>query len=197
MSILGRLRDAGQFAFLASLLELDRADESLKITELGAAGGLITIQNATRSRRVTRYAEEQKGRRLRVALLSLVAYGEKATRNALVIDTPRFEKEVRLALQALEDRRRDTKVVDERIRRVLSSGGGEAEFRGLVHGLGALDDPAFRKAKVHLERALESCADALIGCWDDERYIRTERWDVDETPSASPTSRKPSRRRSK
>ena len=197
MSILGRLRDAGQFAFLASLLELDRADETLKITELVATGGIIAIKDATRSRRVTRYAEEQKGRRLRVALQSLVTYGEKATRNALVIDTPAFEKEVRLALQALEDRRRDTKLVDERIRRVLSSGGGEAEFRGLVHGLGALDDPAFRKAKVHLERALASSADALIGCWDDERYIRTERWDVDETPSASPTSRKPSRKRSK
>ena len=197
MSILGRLRDAGQFAFLASLLELDRADDTLKIIELGAAGGIITIENATRSRRVTRYAEEQKGRRLRVALQSLVTYGEKATRNALVIDTPMFENEARLALQTLEDRRRDTKLVDERIRLVLSSGGRGPSTRGLVHGSGALDDPAFKKAKAYLERALASSADALIGCWDDERYIRTERWDLDDVPSASPASPKPSRKRAR
>ncbi len=200
MSILGRLRDEGNFAFLASQLELNRADESLQIKELHLDGGIVTIRQAKRSRRVTRYAEEQKGRRLRVALRSLTEYGEKETRNALVIDTPTFQDEVRLALQALANRRPDTKLVDERIRRALDSSGGEAEFRGLIADLEvmeALDDPAFNKAKAHIERAIASSAEVMLKRWDDERYIRTERWDLDEVPSDSPAPPKVSRRRAR
>ena len=74
MHALQRLSGLGHFYFLATLLELDRADHNVSFDDLAIIDHLTQFSRITHSARTTKYATEQKARRCRIAFAALGTY---------------------------------------------------------------------------------------------------------------------------
>jgi Alw26I/Eco31I/Esp3I family type II restriction endonuclease len=66
MSLLKMILDGGSYTFLTSLLHLEAADYDPEFVELSARNHLTSFKTINRKSRLTKYATEQKARRIRI-----------------------------------------------------------------------------------------------------------------------------------
>jgi hypothetical protein len=90
MSILQRIADAEHFTFLGTFLELEYAEQEVKFVNLRVENHITQLDQITYFPSVTKYADEQKARRCRVAFESLRNYFRKESRNTYVVTTPQI-----------------------------------------------------------------------------------------------------------
>lgn len=177
IGFLAALRLKGHATFLASLLELNHADFDVDFEDLRIEN-FVTRCELTMSPRGTKYAAEQKARRLRVGFEALAKYASKKNRHFKAIVTPKIEASLDSAFASLRSRSRKLQLFDAAILGLVEKAGTKKaeeslrEICGKVPRLEAV--PRFVLAKTHLRDAMKGVAAALAAMWNDERYVREE-----------------------
>lgn len=180
-AVFGRLAGNRHFAFLSTFLELEHAMYDVAFVNLRTENHITVYDEMIKTPRSTKYAGEQKARRLRVAFAALRDYVQKENRNAYVIGSRDIEARISDALQIL-DAAGDAVVElngtlyellnaplldEERLRRISSDlptrTAGPAQFE---------------QARGHLQEAMDLVGAELSELWNDERYVRARLDDV-------------------
>ena len=180
MHMLVQVHRAGHFAFLASLLNLERADWNVEFEHLRVEDFVPVFDSLERSPRRTKYAAEQKARRLRVGLEALRAYGEKENRHASVVSlvvNQRATDHLQLALRTLVTVPEAIQALNESLRRACDESDamiGERQLRELSGQIPRLQNvQEFQQARAELGSAMTEVASVISDIWDTDRYART------------------------
>lgn len=184
MSLLKELLDHGFYTFLASLLHLEAADFDPEFVGLKARNHLTYFNSITKKPRTTKYATEQKARRIRIAFTSLVDYHRKENRSAFVISNKHSAAEFSKGFAELEKIRRITTPLDQKIAEIVAEAKvSEADIRALANALPemlSINDAAFSSARNHFARGMSEVGKELDGMWNADRYVRTAPGEVIE-----------------
>lgn len=175
MWLLGLLLDRGHLTFLATLLELDYADHNIEFANLRVDQEFVTVYDQiVHTPRKTKYAQEQKARRLRVAFEALRTYGVKENRHTFMVDDPRIDEQIAVTLRALEQAPKQIRVLDKELGELLFSKEGVSEeaLRDVTQRIPRAGIEPFPKAQEALARAMDVVADRLSALWDSYRYVR-------------------------
>lgn len=180
MHFLDRLARAGHLTFLATYLHLGVADYDVSFVNLIVAGHITRFDRLSLTPRETKYALEQKARRLRVGVESLVQYATKGSRNEFVVSDEETERLITSILRVLNDVPEEVKALDRQLSVLCSVDARPSDFklRDLVISLATVPDnlPAFVTAREQFERIMLEVACKLSALWDDARYVRTDRF---------------------
>lgn len=177
MYILQRIAREGYFTFLASFLELEYAERDVEFINPRVTNYITEFDEIQYINRDSRYVDEQKSRRFRVAFESLRDYFLKENRNAYIINDSKIEIKISCVLSELKLSKDATQYIDQRIAAHFANGIGEhldEEFRLIVEELPPNLSAEFVKARQHLENAMKFVAEELSNMWEDERYIRDD-----------------------
>ncbi len=178
MMALARFFESGHVTFLATLLNLHFADSMVEFVNPVITDFITTFDSVSRVPRSTRYASEQKARRVRVGFEALRAYAARSNRHLMTVEDPAFDLELERALAALRNAPQEILEMNERLLSTLqggSEGAQEEELRSLSAAIPALAEvPVFVGAMRHLEAAMEVAARNLAPLWNDNRYVRAE-----------------------
>jgi len=177
MSILQKIAKAGYYTFLATFLNLKKAENEVYFINLRIDNSLTIFDNISRNKRQNEYVKEQKARRFRVAFQSLQEYFTKETRNAFVISSSVIDSKVEAALSILHNSSNEIRELDREIAALLSNDNldtVDVKCRELVDRIPSIDPPEFAQAKQELKQAMSLAAGELSKMWEDERYIRTD-----------------------
>ena len=187
MYVLNEIAAAGHFAFLAGFLELGCADYDVEFVGVRVDGHVTRYAELTRLPRETKYADEQKARRCRVAFKELLGYFTKENRNAFVVSTEAPQHALSQALAALKEAKSVTRDLDQGIEEAAR--GRDAQladehFRPIVRRLKTVSSPHLEEARRHLQSCMDAVGEELSQMWDDERYVRV--WDDELAAEAAP-----------
>lgn len=177
MSILQRIADAGYFTFLATFLEFGYAEHKVEFINFRVEGHITRFERIKYTPRETKYVEEQKSRRCRVAFEAIRDYFRKENRNTYTVATVAIDGKVETVLNLLEQSPPEIKELDRRISDVLSSSSDvlpEEGFRSIVSNIPTVAPPNFIAAKEELVEAMRLVGLELSQRWDSKRYVRGE-----------------------
>ncbi len=180
MHALQKVAELGAYTFLALLLELERADQDVEFINLRIENHLTVFDRIERTPRTTKYAEQQKVRRCRVAFQELKTYFAKLNRNSFVVRTPASDKLLEDALQTLAQDAAATQALDAALKQATT----DAAFRSLLPQLAHARRASFVKARSLLTRHMDLIGLELATRWEHERYVR-ELEDDEETAQES------------
>jgi len=177
MSLLKRILDGNHHTFLASLLYLEAADFDLEFVKLRAENHITKYDQLLRSSRTTKYAVEQKSRRIRIAFSSLAEYHRKENRSAYVISNARIEEEIARGIAELQTAKSITLDLDKQIGKILEDKNiSEEDLRTLASSLPKVlttHSKTFASIRTHFENAMTEVGNELNKMWDDDRYVRS------------------------
>jgi len=186
MHMLVEVFRAGHMAFLASLLGLEWANYNVEFERLRVEDYVPVFDAVVHTPRRTKYAAEQKARRLRIGFEALRAYGEKENRHASIIPvvvTRRVIRHLDDALDALAGAPPELVVLNGKLRDALGESdaqSGEQALRTLSASVPELANvPVFRAAQNHLSEAMHGVADVLSEMWESDRYVRSTFEEID------------------
>jgi Alw26I/Eco31I/Esp3I family type II restriction endonuclease len=186
MFFLDRISKEGHLTFLATFLGLPYADYDVTFVDLRIEGHVTHFADLEHSRRATKYASEQKARRLRVAFTALRDYVRKENRNAFVISDDDIERRISAALNELEKKPKEIVELDRELLAVITAEAvwNEERARELVGRIPSLtvESDSFTSAKRLLREAMDIVAQRLSDMWGHERYVRTAKDDIDFSP---------------
>lgn len=184
MSLLKSILDAGHHTFLTSLLSLDAADFDTEFENLNAINHLTHFEFLIRKARTTKYATEQKARRLRIAFSSLKEYHKKENRSAFVISNEYSAIEFSKGMDALKKLQRITLSLDNQIGSIVSDEGvSESDLRALASKLSDIFSKnlsEISQIRSHFVQGMNSVGRELSNQWDTERYVRSSPGEVIE-----------------
>jgi Alw26I/Eco31I/Esp3I family type II restriction endonuclease len=184
MSLLKVILDGKHLTFLASLLHLEAADFDPEFIGLRAENHLTTFDQLVRSPRITKYAVEQKARRIRIAFSSLADYHRKENRSAYVIASAAVDDEIRRGITELQSIRSVTADLDKQIDAILHDESiSEEDLRALVSTLPQVlktQGMLFASVRSHFEKAMTEVGKELDQMWDADRYVRSAPGEVIE-----------------
>ncbi len=174
MHALQAVADAGAYTFLASLLELERADYDVEFVNLRIEDHLTAFDKLKRTPRTTKYADEQKARRCRIAFGELLTYFQKGNRNSFVVRDAASDKLLNAAVAALKTDVGATAMLDKALIAAgqAADGTSDTAFRELLPQLASARRPAFKKAMDLLRQHMDAVGGLLAARWKDERYVR-------------------------
>lgn len=175
MMLLSFLLDNGCFAFLIYLLELRHADFNVDFIGLRIETFRTEFDEIIKRRRDTKYAIEQKARRLRIGFESLRSYREKENRHLFLVDEPSLRSAAMEVMEFLKSEGKEFNDLDSRIKSILLPKSGsilENDLRDLVAILPTEEIPVFEIAKTMLKSQMNSVAVSISKLWDDDRYLR-------------------------
>ena len=177
MSLLKDLLDRGFYTFLASLLHLEAADFDPEFVGLRAKNHLTYFDSMRKNSRTTKYAIEQKARRIRIAFTSLIDYHLKENRSAFVISSDRSTTEFTSGFAELEKLKRKTNPLDQKIAEIVTEDkASEADLRALANSLPDIlsaNSAAFLSAQDHFVLGMREVGKELDGMWNADRYVRS------------------------
>lgn len=176
MLVLNNVLSAGHATFLATYLNLECADLDVAFENLRVENHVTRFDKLTHTKRTSKQATKQKGRRLRVGLGALRDYMEKSGRNALNCLTEQAATEVAAALVVLQQDSATLCDLDrDIISTVFASGApNETNLSKLSQQIPGRqqEPPAFKIARSHLDRAVTLVAQQLSTEWESDRYVR-------------------------
>ena len=177
MFLLKELLDRGFYTFLASLLHLQEADFNPEFSGLKARDHLTYFDSITKKPRTTKYANEQKARRIRIAFTSLTDYHRKDNRSAFVIKNNHSQVEFFAGFTELERSRSVTKDLDRKIAEIVGQVKlSEADLRALAETLPDIlsaNSESFSSVRDHFVRGMVEVAKELDKMWSADRYVRS------------------------
>ena len=176
MSLLKSILDAGHHTFLASLLSLDAADFDPEFKNLIAVNHLTQFDALIRNARTTKYAAEQKARRIRISFSSLMEYHKKENRSAFVISNEQSVSEISKGMHALQKLKLSTSSLDRKIGLIVSEEGvSESDLRALASMLPEIISENQSQIKIirsNFVQGMKAVGRELSELWDTERYVR-------------------------
>lgn len=183
MAILDLIAREKHLTFLATYLGLPYAEQEISFEGLRVGARNVTrFDSMAWTVRTTKYATEQKARRLRVAFSTFKDYATKGTRNAYVITTPEIDRSIARVLQNLTRSPNWVRELDRELASVLrKENPPEERLRSLVGRIPTVGNGPvnFREAQKELNGVMELVAKKLSSMWTDDRYVRAETVDDD------------------
>lgn len=186
MHLLVEVFRAGHLTFLTSLLGLEHADYNVEFVNLRVEEYVPKFDEVNHFRRRTKYAAEQKARRIRIGFEALRTYGEKDNRHTLIISEVErqgcsvYPKE---ALSALDSARETVKELDAELEGAIhysDAQASEQELRRLSQLVPRLiDEELFIDAQAQLGRTMSQVASVLSRMWEADRYVRSAFEEID------------------
>jgi hypothetical protein len=156
---------------------LEAADFDPEFVGLRAKDHLTHFDSITKSPRTTKYATEQKARRIRIAFTSLADYHRKENRSAYVISNHRSQEEFATGFAELEKLGRITNDLDQKIAEIVGeANASEADLRALAKFLPEIlsaNRAAFLSIRDHFARGMREVGKELDGMWNADRYVRS------------------------
>jgi Alw26I/Eco31I/Esp3I family type II restriction endonuclease len=174
MHYLQRLAETGHFAFLTTLLELYWADYDVVFEGVRGEGGIVVFDKQVRTKRITKYAAEQKVRRLRIGFAELFTYFKKESRNAYVVASATSESHIVGTLADLQKANAAVKGLNSNLGDALNSPQSQIESRLLrmLPEIDKLSPKVFERARQQLQAAVDETGEQLSKMWNAERYVR-------------------------
>lgn len=174
MHFLERLFRAGHLAFLTTLLELGRADFEVDFENVHADNGLVKFDREIRTKRITKYANEQKVRRCRIAFGELQTYSAKENRNAFIIRVDSAENAFTEAAALLARESEPCRILNRAIESALADKKtAEQRLLALLPRIAAVPTAEAAPAQNRLQAVMDAVGEALSDMWQHERYVRT------------------------
>ena len=176
----------GHLTFLASLLDLERANYKVDFENLRVEEFIPVYDAVKHTPRQTKYAAEQKARRLRIGFEALRTYGEKENRHAKIIPEVVARggaDQLEAALRVLRSAKGSIQKLDEELDSALfcsNAMSGDQELRRLSSLVPSLsDERAFLDARSSLKGAMSGVASVLSQMWESDRYVRSMFEEID------------------
>jgi Alw26I/Eco31I/Esp3I family type II restriction endonuclease len=180
MLLLTNLLDIKAYTFLTYLLDLSCADFKIDYKNLSAENFITTYDELVKSARDTKYATEQKSRRLRIGFEALRSYREKENRHLQIIEEKSLLENVQKVSDILS-KDNPYKKLDENIEGIIFPKAGsiqEMKLRALIPEIpnGRIDlyDEIIKILTMHMGNV----AQAISNNWNDDRYVRNN-FDLD------------------
>jgi len=177
MQLLCSFLGMGKYAFLVYLLELGYADRKVEFRNLKVIDFITHYDCIDEGSRTTKYATEQKVRRIRIGFEALRTYEKKENRHTFLVAEEEVSKKIKEAVGCLNELPEEYKGLDDQLHSILFPYDGiilEEELREFSKNFPIVPIPAFEKAKQQLIGAMEAVASVLGAMWEDDRYIREE-----------------------
>jgi Alw26I/Eco31I/Esp3I family type II restriction endonuclease len=175
MKMLSKLHELKRYSFLSYLLELGRSEFDVEFINLGAKAYVTAYSKIVHSSRTTKYANEQKARRLRIGFESLREYQERGNRHSFNVAEDDINAAVRKVNSILMVSDNDLQILDPQFYKVLDPTDGvivEAELRVLVNKIPNRVFDDYETCKAILKDAMAKVATELSDSWEDDRYVR-------------------------
>lgn len=176
MMLISYLLDHGAFAFLVYLLELDHADYKVNFQNLRVENYRTVFDGTNKELRTTKYAEEQKARRLRIGFESLRSYREKENRHLFLVNETRLRSAAKQVAEFLNREAGEFKDLNDQIKSIFYSETGlisEEDLRKLVTRFPKGQIKVFERAKKMLQKEMVNVAKELSELWQTDRYTRS------------------------
>lgn len=177
MSLLKELLDHGFYTFLTSLLHLEAADFDPEFVGLRTNNHLTYFDSITKNPRTTKYATEQKARRIRIAFTSLADYHKKKNRNAFIISNDHSAVELSAGLAKLKKLSLLTNGLDQKIASIINTDQvSEADLRALANSLPEVlsaNSAALLSIRDHFAQGMREVGKELDSMWSADRYVRS------------------------
>ena len=175
-SILYKLMQKGHYLFLLSFLGLNYASFDVEFSNLRVENHRTKFDQILHIPRDTKYSNEQKVRRSRIAFTYLRSYVEKVNRNSYIVSTPQIENHINELLASLNHSTQNSYGFNKQLTEIFTH--TEEEFvdtklREVLGELQLIDFHHFRQEKNILIKITHLVADELSGLWEDDRYIRS------------------------
>ncbi len=174
MHALKVLADAGHFVFLALLLELDRAEYEVDFENLRIENSMTVFDGELRKTRTTKYSDEQKVRRIRIAFGELYTYHNKRNRNTYLIQSSESTKALEQCLTVLSKKSLLVAELDHEIKEILALPESEVLLRRVLERMAAIKPEAFAEARWALQAFMDISGSLISAKWEDHRYVRAE-----------------------
>lgn len=179
MHLLVQVYRAGHLTFLASLLELDHADFKVDFHDLRTKNYIPIYDTLVHTPRTTKYAMEQKARRLRIGFTALKAYGDKENRHTSIVPTVIDEAakhHLSNAIGFLKENSGATAQLDVELKNALLEidvKSGDHLLRSLSSKIPHTDEEfSFNLAKAELEKSMTEVGRIISSKWETDRYVR-------------------------
>lgn len=174
MCVLGCLLDQGFFTFLATLLELHHADSDMEFQELRIRDYLTVFRQITRTPRLTKYAVQQKARRIRIGFAALHSYRSRENRHRFEISSPQIEECLFRASAVLRQAPNEIRSMDNELGSILNAQSEVSEhaLRSISPRIPTSQIQCFSDARCAMSSAMTSIAVVLSGMWNTDRYVR-------------------------
>lgn len=174
MSALAKIAENGNFGFLASLLELQHADQDVEFIGLRTSNHITEFDQIKYTKRDTKYSAEQKARRSRIAFSELLAYFSKVNRSAYVVSDASSELCLSLTIEKLDAMKVSTAALDGAIRSAIISDSIEADsrFRQVYLNYVEFDFNKFSPIRESLQAHMNAVGEILASMWEHERFTR-------------------------
>jgi Alw26I/Eco31I/Esp3I family type II restriction endonuclease len=163
MILLSRILDIKALTFLTYFLDLPFADYKIEFSNLRIENFITQYDNIIKEKRDTKYAIEQKSRRLRIGFEALRSYIEKENRHLQIIDETSLKNTVANVVLLLKESAKVYEKLDKELETVLFPQTGAIPVDKVV---------AFENAKLLLQNHMNNVAMILSQKWDDDRYVR-------------------------
>lgn len=187
MHLLVELYEGGHATFLATLLGLERANFNIEFVNLRVRKFVPVFDEINYAPRTTKYAAEQKARRLRIGFEALRAYREKENRHgaaSLSHVMSSVEPYTLAARDALSKAGNEVRRLDEEIAAALADPDAllrDQKLRTISTKVPILSKvDLFLEAKAHLQNGMAQVAHQLSQCWESDRYVRSTFEQIDQ-----------------
>jgi Alw26I/Eco31I/Esp3I family type II restriction endonuclease len=168
MNALKKVADAGHLTFLTAYLELERAESDVTFVGLRAEDHLTKFEKMIRTPRQTKYANEQKVRRLRIAFEELVTYHKKENRNIFLVADARSAGALKATLDLLKNKSKEAMQLDKELAAAFASRDASGAILNLLPAIAKIDRAQFQaageKLKVHMDEVGPNAGATLGRC---------------------------------
>lgn len=176
LNLLNQFFSKNYLAFLSGFLGLEYADRSPKFHNLHVVNHITCFDKISFEERTTKYKNEQKARRIRVAFTSLMEYMIKDNRNSYIISSNSIDANIIHAIKLLDELPQKFKELDEELVELIvnQKARNEDKIRLIVDRLPNKQETKeyFSLPKKLLKDAMSEIASILTNMWEDERYVR-------------------------
>lgn len=174
MHLLVLLMQRGHLTFLATLLELDHANYNVEFENLRIENFNTVFDRLSLTPRRTKYASEQKARRIRIGFEALRIYQAKENRHFSKVEDPRIDLLMNRAFSILSQAPMEILNKDIELSTVLSQGyeGGEDLLRQIADQIPAASIACLSQAQQALKDAMVIVGCQLSEMWSSDRYVR-------------------------
>jgi Alw26I/Eco31I/Esp3I family type II restriction endonuclease len=175
MHLLGAMMQEGHLAFLASLLELSHANYNVEFVNLRIENFTTVFDNLNLFPRRTKYASEQKARRIRIGFEALRTYNAKENRHFCKIESPEIDSIVQRASSILREAPKELLAINIQLSDAMLQGkeiGGEEQLRIISNAVPDIAHPTILEAREALKSVMEIVGWILSEMWTSDRYVR-------------------------
>lgn len=175
MVLLSNVLDIHAFTFLIYLLELFYANYNIEFKNLRVENFITYYDNNSKEVRDTKYAIEQKSRRIRIGFEALRSYRDKDNRHIQLLEEDSLNKCIEDLVCLFKTHSESYNKLDKLLKEVLFPNKGgilEIKLREIIPQIPTGKIRLFEEGKLILQNHMVNVARNISERWNDDRYVR-------------------------